>query len=62
MLAIFSKQAIEQKSTYTINDIEQESPAIVLGSSGIYGIINGLGIVEALTSYAQSLSEKLNLV
>jgi hypothetical protein len=59
MLAIFSKQAIEQKSTYTINDIEQESPAIILGSSGIYGIINGLGIIEALTSYAQSLSEKL---
>ena len=30
-----------------------------MGSSGIYGIINGLAIVEALTSYAQSLSEKL---
>jgi hypothetical protein len=33
----------------------QESPAAILGMGGLYAVVNGLGITEALTNYAGSL-------
>jgi hypothetical protein len=33
----------------------QESPAVMLGASGIYSIVFGLGIVEALSKYTEFL-------
>ena len=32
----------------------EESPAVILGMGGVYAIVNGLGITEALTKYAEA--------
>jgi hypothetical protein len=36
----------------------EESPAVALGTQGIYGIVYGLGISEALSGYLNLLSNK----
>lgn len=41
------------KNKVTVPDNE-ESPAVILGMGGLYAIINGFGITEALTKYAEA--------
>ncbi len=54
----------EQAEIEGVQPVEQwtpeESPAIMLGVGGIYGIVYGLGITEALTAYANLLAGKVN--
>jgi hypothetical protein len=45
-------QVLKQKLGVPEN---QESPAVILGMGGLYAVVNGLGITEALTKYADSL-------
>ena len=33
----------------------EESPAVILGMGGIYAIVNGLGITDALAKFGESL-------
>lgn len=37
----------------------QESPAVILGMGGIYAVVNGLGITDALTKYADSIGNSI---
>ncbi len=39
-----------------IAEESQESPAVILGAGGIYGIIMGMGISDALTNYSERVS------
>jgi hypothetical protein len=45
---------IDLKKNIKVPDNEA-SPAIILGMGGLYAIINGFGITEALTKYAEAL-------
>ena len=38
----------------------QESPAVILGMGGIYAVVNGLGITDALTKYADSMGNSIS--
>jgi hypothetical protein len=51
------KNKMKQELDNLTADIPEnpESPAVILGLGGLYGIVNGLGITEALTKYAESL-------
>lgn len=52
-----SMQELEKlKATMPENE---ESPAVILGMGGLYGIVNGLGIAEALSKYAESLGNSM---
>ncbi len=50
-----NKEKLEAESL--LEDKDEESPAIILGSSGIYGIVNGLGITDALINYSKCLTK-----
>jgi hypothetical protein len=56
-------QTVREKQEKDASEKEEwleESPAVVLGTQGIYGIVYGLGISEALNGYVNLLSSKSN--
>ncbi len=60
------EEAEKNKLNQMLNNIQAEkpeenpeSPAVILGMGGLYGIVNGLGITDALTKYAGSLGNSM---
>ena len=43
------------KQKFSVSEEKEESPAVILGMGGLYAIIGGLGITEALTTYAEGI-------
>jgi hypothetical protein len=55
-----AKDVDEELRSLTSDD-QAESPAVILGASGIYGIVFGLGITDALIDYTKTISTSITL-